>query len=53
MIMASNGIIPLKEWRHKPEKSNYQGNTVAMLLASNGVEEIPWVWRHKATIKNN
>lgn len=33
MHLATNGIIPAKEWIHDPSLRNNEGNTVAMLLA--------------------
>ena len=35
MYLAINGIIPPKQWYHKAELQNNNGNTVAMLLAEN------------------
>lgn len=46
MFLADNGIIPPKEWIHKPNiKDNENNYTVAILLAHNGI--IPpncWVY---------
>ena len=37
MILASKGIVPPMEWTHNSYLLNKYGNTVAMLLASNGI----------------
>lgn len=33
MCLAKAGIIPTRQWKHKADKINNEGNTVAMLLA--------------------
>lgn len=52
MYMAKVGVIPPHYWKDKAEKTNSQGNTVAMLLILNGIRDIPKEWCHKATLKN-
>ena len=37
MYMAAHGHIPSKIWRHEPYVIDSKGNTVAMLLAQNGI----------------
>ena len=37
MYLASNKIIPPKEWEHKPSLQNEDGWTVAMILAKKGI----------------
>ena len=37
MFLAEKGIIPPKQWFHDPTLQDINGNTVAMLLASNKV----------------
>jgi len=51
MLLASNGITPPKIWSHKPELSNCNGDTVAILLAMN--KKIPnKIWYHDPDISN-
>lgn len=54
MILASKRIkdIP-KEWRYFiTSQSNLDGNTVAMIFASNGIEP-PKEWKHRPKLSNN
>lgn len=37
LYMAAHGHIPSKIWRHEPYVIDSKGNTVAMLLAQNGI----------------
>ena len=37
MILADKGIIPPSEWYHDPSLTNDKKETVAMLLARNGI----------------
>ena len=37
MYMAAHGHIPSNIWRHHPMKRDAYNNTVAMLLAQNGI----------------
>ena len=37
MDLANNGIIPPKQWHHKPEITTNDGWTVAMELAFNKI----------------
>ena len=52
MCLASVCIIPTKYWKHKADKCNNEGNTVAMLLAQAGIRDIPREWEHKTGLKN-
>lgn len=49
MILASNGIIPPKEWHHSPELKNSAGWTVAMFLGRKGIIP-PKEWHHSPEI---
>ena len=37
MILAKYGIIVDEYWQHDPELRDYDGNTVAIILAKNGI----------------
>ena len=37
MFLADKGIIPPKEWEHKADLQNKDSDTVARLLATEGV----------------
>ena len=40
MILVISGVLPPKEWEHKPTIQNKDGDTVARLLAFYGIVPI-------------
>ena len=44
MYLASNGIIPPKEWYHNPELRNNKGETVEDILTQKNIE-VPKEWK--------
>ena len=49
MHLASNGIIPPKEWHHDPSLQEIYRETVAMKLAKNEIIP-PKEWCHNPTL---
>ena len=44
---------PNNYWQHDPTLKNYEGNTVAMLLAQYSNTLPPKEWYHESTITND
>ena len=49
MKLASNGIIPPKEWQHDKYLRDRWGNTVEFYLNRNGID-IPNEWKYDKSI---
>lgn len=48
LFCSSKGIIPPKEWHHRPELCSNNGFTVALYLSSHGIIP-PEEWNHSST----
>mgnify|MGYP003607357412 FL=1 len=53
MLLSMSGVIEIPEyWLHDPNITNFNGETVAIIIAKLG--RVPWrIWWHDPTLKDN